>query len=809
MAVDTYGMLNTLKELEMKLAEHHRQDVLLGSVLPRLDMLEKEREFNKATFLTATSPTLPSKEHLLDHSTEERVLQKIQRSIDSVSDKYSMQLESKLSSVSMELDRVHKLLAARPTTSDLSKIMYTVQEMSINLSKSVNENRSYVESAIRDQVANEMSSLIDNIKSSGDLSLRGVDGILKQIENISTEVNQVRAASVKADSALSACESRLSEVTQAMAALKTDLRDTSNSEHEFLQMQAKFTLLEAHIEEAFKRTQEVKTNLVERIAPLEMRVVEVSSSMIVSEFNTNNSIEEVQKGAEETAEKLAALDQLVNGRVDGLHQSVLEVSGSLDKYEGLLMHLKAANVIKTLNGHSTHLVSADAQIKELNDYNRDLLIQIHSLQHRLQAAEEACVALKGAQLSAQMDTQVGIEAAFKKAEDQTAHRIDGVVADFQRQVEDVADSMQQVSNLGEGLAALDERIRGVIRDVAHNTSALEDFHNSASASLRTGETAHKKLVSEVSEFPPQLEMLSGKLRLLVAQMEQIDEQRKAAKRTEESTPRRGNKLFGGISFKHNPSSVGRGTSERKDSPNRGKKFSLGRKTLEEIKSERTKDPTQRVSRENKRVNSITEESFVKPNSPESRFMDFSGVPDDDIFFDVLPDFDSEMEEIKEEILSQAQYTAELCIAYEESSLKQTRVLEMPRAMCEHLTQTAQALTAFASNLADTEIVTRILKASPNEISYDDSSVNTVREEKMEQFVKDVIASIRGTSVRNPGVIRLEAREKFLGKLRTALVICMSKHDQVFVKNVILWSVCNGFVLGVDCGSFACGGNQDS
>ena len=170
-----------------------------------------------------------------------------------------------------------------------------------------------------------------------------------------------------------------------------------------------------------------------------------------------------------------------------------------------------------------------------------------------------------------------------------------------------------------------------------------------------------------------------------------------------------------------------------------------------------------------------------PRSAPVSMPPMSAPPDvyeDDVYFEDLPDFEEAEEEVREEILSQAQYTAELCLVYEESSVKQSRALNIPKAICEHLTQTAQALTAFASNAADTEVVMRVLKASPAEVTYDENSVNALREEKLDQFVKDVASHLETISTKQPGIIRLEARERFMKKLRTALMLCITKHDQV-------------------------------
>ena len=128
----------------------------------------------------------------MDSQGEERIMERLQSALELLSEKYAITLDTKLSSVGLELDRVNKLLATRPTSSEVSKIMLAVQDMNASLSKTVSDNAKYLQSVVKDEVADEMLNIISNIKSNGDISLRGVDGLVKQIETVSSDLVKLR-----------------------------------------------------------------------------------------------------------------------------------------------------------------------------------------------------------------------------------------------------------------------------------------------------------------------------------------------------------------------------------------------------------------------------------------------------------------------------------------------------------------------------------------------------------------------------------------------------------------------------------------
>jgi chromosome segregation ATPase len=127
--------------------------------------------------------------------------------------------------------------------------------------------------------------------------------------------------------------------------------------------------------------------------------------------------------------------------------------------------------------------------------------------------------------------------------------------------------------------------------------------------------------------------------------------------------------------------------------------------------------------------------------------------------------------------SQAEVMAELCVNLEEIAVQKSMVPELPPSMCEQVTASAQSLTAFMASCSDAEVVQKALRSHPYDVVMEEDNVSDNRQLKMDNFVAEVMALVISQNPQ-PGIIRLETREKFEKQLRKALSLCMSKHNQV-------------------------------
>ena len=129
--------------------------------------------------------------------------------------------------------------------------------------------------------------------------------------------------------------------------------------------------------------------------------------------------------------------------------------------------------------------------------------------------------------------------------------------------------------------------------------------------------------------------------------------------------------------------------------------------------------------------------------------------------------------------NQAQFLSDLCLNFEEISMRKALVPDIPSAMCENITSTAQGICLFIANITDAQMVQDIISSSPEEADYEEDVVVERRQEKLEEFLQLIYGQIYEANS-EPGAIRGEARDKFIRQTRKALQLCMSKHDQVLI-----------------------------
>lgn len=133
--------------------------------------------------------------------------------------------------------------------------------------------------------------------------------------------------------------------------------------------------------------------------------------------------------------------------------------------------------------------------------------------------------------------------------------------------------------------------------------------------------------------------------------------------------------------------------------------------------------------------------------------------------------------------SQVQFMSDLCLNFEEISVKRKRVAHIPPMMCESISDVTQELAEVFAKAADYEMVQRELEhvaglSYANSVAYDENFVLNRRSEKVEEYLLHMTQFVIGGSVAVPGMVRLDARTLFLSMTKKALDMFMSKHNQV-------------------------------
>lgn len=128
--------------------------------------------------------------------------------------------------------------------------------------------------------------------------------------------------------------------------------------------------------------------------------------------------------------------------------------------------------------------------------------------------------------------------------------------------------------------------------------------------------------------------------------------------------------------------------------------------------------------------------------------------------------------------SQIEILGDMCINFEGVSLRKTKVEDIPDTICEQMALIAQAVSETIATETDKEALQVVIRGSSNE-DVSPESLSEKSQRKVDEFVASVKCQIEKGGGQ-PGIIRMEAREKFIFQLHKAMQTGMSKHDQVLV-----------------------------
>lgn len=129
---------------------------------------------------------------ILELAAEMRLLGKVRKEIDNKINTSEINLDGKFSSVNLQLDRLHKLLQIRPTTSEVQHIMFNVNEIEKKVKASVEGMKGEVRSILKDRLSEEMVSIIEEITNSKDSSYSLVQNIQKTVALCEAELTEMR-----------------------------------------------------------------------------------------------------------------------------------------------------------------------------------------------------------------------------------------------------------------------------------------------------------------------------------------------------------------------------------------------------------------------------------------------------------------------------------------------------------------------------------------------------------------------------------------------------------------------------------------
>lgn len=718
MKVDTYALLDTLKNLEDKLTIYNRADEIpawAGSVIPRMEILEMktsklEKKQNQVTGGTVGN-NVPA-QNIGEIQLEGRIFDKVKTELDTQIGTTRLSLESKVSSISIELDRLHKLLQIRPTTSELQKIVLQIQEIKRNIQGNMNELSESVELIVKDKIVAEMGSIMDKLKSIDNNSNSNMKIMLEKMNTITADMSALRVGVQNGMDLIKyqidTATTTLTSHTESIATLKSDFEVHNEQVNEqFMDVTSNHTDLTNTVNLINEQLHSEINELRGKLLKHEKDILDIRQYNIRMEDIITKKFTAVTDAIQELSTSYLLDSEQQKASMLEMKEVIQTIQTKGDETAAQLDILIKGDILTVIGNIEARQLEDKKHVAEIEEKLGTLGLRLGKMNKTLATVQESLEPLE----AGQVQQSERIDAfAFE-----TKTNFDQVQKDMQKQVSDlvvVRDEAAVIKTIG---LASDQRVKVIQSTMADLLTQTEAFGKRFADISLTIEREKLDMLKSVQEAEDSLK---------ITMLEKHAEIEGAVQNIKENLD-----LMAHAADHHKQQSKG----NHKDHKKHGRMVGHGKDVGNNL------------------LHSAVEGAAIPAVS---------------------------LEEQLAVAQTHAQFIGDLCINFEEVSIRRSEVPPIPNVIIENVIATTQVLTAYIANNADAESVVQVLRGNPTEVAYDDL-VSLKRHQKLEIFLRE-INHLLDENNKQPGQVRLEAREKFMAMLRMALDLCISKHEQVIV-----------------------------
>lgn len=187
--MDANALMITLRELEAALTAESDPKVVPAwarSIIPRVEGLESK--MTKAMKATKKSHDTADEVAAEDDHAVEKLIKEFASKLDLTKITFSSQVEA----LNLEVDRLQKLLQIRPTTSEMQKVILAIDEYKREIEGHIQRMQLDISLLVKDKVSEEMTSIMDRLKKSESTTEKGLNLVLRTVEEFGHEVEHIR-----------------------------------------------------------------------------------------------------------------------------------------------------------------------------------------------------------------------------------------------------------------------------------------------------------------------------------------------------------------------------------------------------------------------------------------------------------------------------------------------------------------------------------------------------------------------------------------------------------------------------------------
>jgi hypothetical protein len=782
----TEGLLTSLKELELKMTEYHRQDLIpiwAQDLFPRLELLEQQlhqQHQNANNLNNSHNSNSPSISHphqtLQEMYSDDELRMKIQHEVENKTMAIKLSYETKLSTLSFEIERLHKLLSIRPTSSEFHSLMNSVQQIKQENETIASRLSNEIHLLVNEKLSEEMILITNNLNKSNSISETSRTLFLQRIDELEDELRQVKstlkAEFENSDHLLQETRSQLNQ-------------DFLSFREEFSEFQSHFTSSHDSFCETFEHSdqqfQELNHLIQKKFTAYDTEFIHLTSSLTenFTLFDERNDeirekLDSLEKFSNESSEKLSEEIEIISKKQREESEKMNEMNMKQILFIELLHKLEEEETLKKtkicfdeLKNIETLFQSHTQQLEELHTSSKQSLVSFHEIYEMIEnhipnLINVEVIKIEGNQKdirnlkeslrqtrNTSLEHENQIEKLLKLHEEMI------IMKDLYEIHEDrFKKILKAIADMSESQEYLDRRV-GEVSDVCGGLD--EKFYQRLLLNQRQ---VDDKLIDHFVEFEQKFQRLQDSLMSAMREM--------------------------GIGSSGATSTRANGHSSIYGSGKRIPKF----QTLAQMALKNKKKNLK--GSEGGNGKGIDDECGDEEDEEEEE--------EDGLF--------AEKEECVDQLL-------ELCLSFEEiTGYRNLTPKEIPSKICGEIAMSAHHLADLISSSVDIESIKRNLspgmgpsgagggvgRGVPGGVGgggvdglTEGDGVSELKVKMIQKTMQNMKKKLNETSPTS-GSLQQEARKMFMNKIQQALSLAMTKHDQVTYSPSLPPSLCSFFLL---------------
>lgn len=709
---DIASVCHTLQSLEAKLTEHNKQDKLppwAQSLIQRIELLEG----NSSSIKDIIDDSESNLSSIIEN---DKLRDQIRHEIDMKNAGIKLSLESKISSMSLEMDRLYKLLQIRPTTSELQSVVVSVEDIGKKSQNAIGNLSHMIRGTVQEIVTDEMDSITKRI-------LLTEENANKSVSILSEKIDECASGVLKFKETMSELMTTTKldvELLKEEAADFKHVLDSVKSNFESFENVAKTGIenLEDNLLNLNSTFNEHEATMGDRLDSLDSTIQSIEDLVREESIQTENKHMEIVEAIESTKKILETVNMQLQSDMAAIKEEQMVLRERMNKTDlnvkiltEYIESLQSFDVMTKLTrfGETLDQLTNDTQTNE-SDINNSR-IQLQNL--RNEQAETA------GELATYPDKLVAIyndiEIAKKdsKANAETLKVLKGIVQDNTHQIADLSLLKEDTIIIKEVCSSQDEKVKKVIKKVTEVTTVLESVDTRIERNYAAITSTDLKMKHESSDIKAELqEVIATEVTALQGNFDALKEMI--------------------VNFTTSSSSHGKNKLSKQSS--------------------KVGSPGGFVG------DSISATGEMNPPSSSINGSKFDDDYDDDNSFRRL---------------------VEICTNFEEVAVFRCAApKDLSKQLCKEIASISSRVAPKLSQSVDVDAIMHLLHNNPENIIYEDNQQDQ-RMEKIRQFILK-IQSLLQSAVPGAGAVRMEARDIFLSKLNHALQLAMTKCDQVIL-----------------------------